>query len=101
ESLRGRTSRGPAELSSRGGGSYRPLEYVSEVGAAGGGVTRRAEVLAPRDALVRHDAQLPDAERRAVAVVDDPWVEAGIGVVVLGPDGLPQLVVVAPRADEE
>src|SRR4029079_19324841 len=60
---RGRTPRLPEEPSRDGCCSYRPLEGVTEVGAAGGGVPRRAEVLGPRDALVRHDAQLPDAER--------------------------------------
>jgi len=50
---------------------------------------------------VLDDAELPDAERRAVALVDDPGVEAGVGVVVLRPDRLPELVVIAPGPDEE
>src|SRR5436190_14437707 len=64
-------------------------------------IARRPQVPAPRTLLVADGAELPDAERRAVCSRDRPGLEGRRVGAVLRPDRLPQLVVVAPRRDEQ
>ena len=61
-------------------------------GSGGNGSTPRART-PPRRA--------PRRRTSAGASLERPRVELGVAVAVLRPDGLPQLVVVLPRADEQ
>src|SRR6188472_3142434 len=90
-----RPGRGPAK------GLHGPGVRVAQVVEARVAVARRAEKPRPRVALVGDHAELPDAERRPVRPVERPRVELRVRVAVLRPDGLPQLVLVLPGAEEE
>src|SRR6185503_218114 len=90
-----RRGRGPTK------GLDGPGVRVAQVVEARVAVARRAEKPRPRVALVGDDAELPDAEGGPVRPVEGPGVELRVGVAVLRPDGLPQLVLVLPRAEEE
>ena len=74
----------------------------SRYSCLGDGVARRAQVAAPGALLVADRAELPDAERRVVrgrraATARRP----ASSLARLRPDGLPELVLVAPRRDEQ
>src|SRR6186997_2713272 len=90
-----RRGRGPTK------GLHGACVRVAQVVEARVAVARGAEEPRPRVALVGDHAELPDAERRPVWPVERPRVELRVGVAVLRPDSLPQLVLVLPRAEEE
>src|SRR5512132_3715081 len=77
------------------------LVRVSEVAEPGLAVARGAQEPGPRHALVRDGPELPHAERGPVRPVERPGVELRVVRPVLGPDRLPQLVVVLPRRDKQ
>src|SRR5918994_4462818 len=82
-------------------GSYGARVAVAQIRLPGGLVVRRVEEPRPGFALVADGAELPDAECRAVGCVRWPRPEEDVVRAVLSPDRLPELVLVAPGADQE
>src|SRR4051794_8403011 len=74
---------------------------VLEVLPARDRIALRAQIAAPGSLLVTHGAELPDAERRPVLPRHRPGREGRVLGAGLRPDGLPQLVLVAPARDQE
>jgi predicted ATPase len=74
---------------------------VAEVGVHVADPPRGTQVAAPGRLLVADRAELPDAERRVVARGERPGDEGRLVLARLGPDGLPELVLVAPGRDQQ
>ena len=78
--------------------SDRARVAVAEVGVHVADPPRGAQVATPGCLLVADRTELPDAERRVVACGERPRHEGRLVLACLGPDRLPQLVLVAPGA---
>src|SRR5690242_17026708 len=74
---------------------------IGEIGPFRGFVAGREQVALPGLLLVPDDTQLPDAVGAAMGSGEGEGAKLRRGGIVLGVDGFPELVLVAPGTDQQ